>query len=100
MVDLVIRGARVCDGTGAPAEAADVAVADGRIVNVGVVRERGATEVDAAGLVCAPGFIDLHTHYDCQLFWDPEASPSPWHGGTTVGRGDGEASGSQNSWQS
>jgi N-acyl-D-aspartate/D-glutamate deacylase len=84
MTDLVVRGARVCDGTGAPGAEADVAVAGGRIVECGAVRARGATEVDGRGLVCAPGFIDLHTHYDCQLFWDPEASPSPWHGVTTV----------------
>jgi N-acyl-D-aspartate/D-glutamate deacylase len=84
MADLVIRGARICDGTGAPAEPGEIAVAGGRITTTGVVGERGTVEVDAAGLVCAPGFIDLHTHYDCQLFWDPEASPSPWHGVTTV----------------
>ncbi|HWP64436.1 MAG TPA: amidohydrolase family protein [Candidatus Limnocylindria bacterium] len=84
MADLVIRGARVCDGGGAPAREADVAVADGRIVECGAVRARGTDEVDAGGLVCAPGFIDVHTHYDCQLFWDTEASPSPWHGVTTV----------------
>src|SRR5262245_36587173 len=84
MADLVIRGALICDGTGAEAQRADVAVADARIVEHGVVREKGAVEVDGAGLVCAPGFIDLHTHYDCQLFWDSEASPSPWHGVTTV----------------
>jgi N-acyl-D-aspartate/D-glutamate deacylase len=84
MADLVIRGALVCDGTGADAARADVAVTDGRIVEHGVVQGRGATEVDGVGLVCAPGFIDLHTHYDCQLFWDADASPSPWHGVTTV----------------
>src|SRR5262245_19216023 len=80
MADLVIRGALVCDGTGADAARADVAVTHGRVVGHGVVQERGTTEVDGAGLVCAPGFIDLHTHYDCQLFWDADASPSPWHG--------------------
>jgi N-acyl-D-aspartate/D-glutamate deacylase len=84
MADLVIRGALVCDGTGAEATRADVAVSGGRIVEHGGVQGRGATEIDGAGLVCAPGFIDLHTHYDCQLFWDAEASPSPWHGVTTV----------------
>jgi N-acyl-D-aspartate/D-glutamate deacylase len=84
MADMVIRGATVCDGTGAPARRVDVALAGGRIEAVGDVSAKGAAVLDADGLVCAPGFIDLHTHYDCQLFWDASASPSPWHGVTTV----------------
>ncbi len=84
MADLVIRDALICDGTGRAVTRGDVAVAGDRVTAVGRVAERGATEVDATGLVVAPGFIDLHTHYDCQLFWDPSASPSPWHGVTTV----------------
>ena len=84
MADLVIRGALLCDGSGHEAARGDLAVTGDRIVAVGRVAERGAREVDGAGLALAPGFIDVHTHYDCQLFWDPQASPSPWHGVTTV----------------
>jgi len=84
MLDLVIRGARICDGSGTPAQIGDVGVREGRIAEIGTIGERGEREVDAGGLVCSPGFIDLHTHYDCQLFWDGEATPSPWHGVTTV----------------
>src|SRR3989442_12187456 len=82
--DLVIRGATLCDGTGPEPVRGDLAVAGDRIVAVGRVAERGTTEIAGADLVLAPGFIDLHTHYDCQLFWDPFATPSPWHGVTTV----------------
>jgi N-acyl-D-amino-acid deacylase len=84
MADLVVRGALLCDGSGAEAARGDLAVTGDRISAVGRVPERGAVELDGAGLALAPGFIDLHTHYDCQLFWDPSASPSPWHGVTTV----------------
>ncbi len=84
MADLVIRDALLCDGSGREAARGDLAVTGDRIAAVGRVAERGAREVDGAGLALAPGFIDVHTHYDCQLFWDPQASPSPWHGVTTV----------------
>jgi len=84
MADLVIRGALLCDGSGHEAARGDLAVTGDRIAAVGRVAEHGAREVDGAGLALAPGFIDVHTHYDCQLFWDPQASPSPWHGVTTV----------------
>ena len=84
MADLVFRGALLCDGGGGEAARGDLAVRGDRIAAVGRVPQRGDVELDAAGLVLAPGFIDVHTHYDCQLFWDPSASPSPWHGVTTV----------------
>jgi len=82
--DLVIRGGLVVDGTGAPGRHGDVAVQDGRLAEVGAVSGRGKREIEAAGLVIAPGFIDPHTHYDAQITWDPLASCSSWHGVTTV----------------
>lgn len=83
-MDLVLRGARVIDGTGAAPVRADVGISDGRIVAVGEVPESGAHTVDLDGLVLAPGFIDPHTHYDAQLLWDRDLTPSSWHGVTTV----------------
>lgn len=84
MFDVVIRNGLVVDGTGAPGRLADVAVQDGRIVAIGEVSESGAQEIDAQGLVVAPGFVDVHTHFDAQVFWDTTLSPSPLHGVTTV----------------
>ncbi|MGA3146289.1 MAG: amidohydrolase family protein [Acidimicrobiales bacterium] len=81
--DVVIRGGTLVDGSGAPGRPADVAVRDGRIAAIGQ-RLTGTTELDASGQVVAPGFIDIHTHYDAQVFWDPDLSPSSFHGVTTV----------------
>jgi N-acyl-D-amino-acid deacylase len=79
----VIRGGSVVDGTGAPARRADVAVRDGRVLDIGE-RLDGDRVLDASGDVVAPGFIDIHTHYDAQVFWDPALTPSCFHGVTTV----------------
>ena len=84
MFDVVIRNGLVVDGTGNPGRLADVAIRDGRIVAVGEVSDSGDREIDAEGFVVAPGFVDVHTHFDAQVFWDTTLSPSPLHGVTTV----------------
>jgi N-acyl-D-amino-acid deacylase len=81
--DVVIRGGTVFDGSGAPGRAADVAIAGGVIREIGL-KLRGDQELDASGCAVAPGFIDIHTHYDAQVFWDPALRPSSYHGVTTV----------------
>jgi N-acyl-D-aspartate/D-glutamate deacylase len=82
--DLLIKNARICDGSGGPSFTGSVAVRDGRIVAVGDVAGDAAESVDAGGLVLAPGFIDPHTHYDAQLVWDGLAEPALEHGVTTI----------------
>ena len=81
--DLVIKGGTVVDGTGAPGVRADVAISGDRIVEVGEGLS-GTRVLEADGHVVAPGFIDIHTHYDAQVFWDPALTPSSWHGVTSV----------------
>jgi N-acyl-D-aspartate/D-glutamate deacylase len=82
--DLLVRGGTLVDGTGAPGRPGDVGVRDGRIAAVGAVRGTADRTLDAGGLVVAPGFVDVHTHYDAQVFWDRMLTISPWHGVTSV----------------
>jgi len=80
----LIRGGCVVDGTGAPPKSADVLITNGKIAAVGRVDAAGATVVDADGLIVTPGWVDVHTHYDGQVYWDPLMTPSSWHGATTA----------------
>ncbi len=82
--DLVIKNGTVVDGTGAQPVQADIAVADGKIVEIGKITEGAKKVIDASDLTVTPGFIDHHTHYDAQICWDPLVSPSSWHGVTSV----------------
>jgi N-acyl-D-aspartate/D-glutamate deacylase len=84
MHDIVIRGGTVVDGSGGAPYRADVAIDGMRISVVGEVRQAGREEIDAAGRIVTPGFVDVHTHYDGQATWDAEMAPSSWHGVTTV----------------
>ena len=84
MVDLVIRGGTIADGKGGELYEADIAVTDGRIVEVGKVLAKGAEEIDAKGKLVTPGFVDMHTHYDGQVTWSHDITPSSENGVTTV----------------
>src|SRR5579864_6191385 len=84
MHDIVIRNGDVVDGTGSAPARADVAIDGDAITEIGVVPGRGAREIDAGGRLVTPGFVDVHTHLDAQLFWDPVASSSCFHGVTAV----------------
>jgi len=82
--DLIIRGGTVIDGTGSPARTADVAIDGTTVVEVGRVRDQAHREIDADGLLVTPGFVDIHTHYDAQIGWDPLATSSSYHGVTSI----------------
>jgi N-acyl-D-amino-acid deacylase len=84
MHDLVIRNGKIVDGTGAPAFVGDIAIDGDVIAGVGGEADAGRREIDASGLLVTPGFVDIHTHYDGQVTWDPYLSPSSWHGVTTL----------------
>ena len=84
MNDLVIRNGRIIDGTGRPGFVGDLAIDAGKIASVGGKAGPGRRELDASGLLMTPGWVDIHTHYDGQVAWDPYLSPSSWHGVTTL----------------
>ncbi len=83
-IETLIRGGLIVDGTGRAAFRGDLAIAGDQIVALGDVHESATRVIDAEGLIVAPGFWDIHTHYDVQLLWDPFATSSSWHGVTTV----------------
>ena len=84
MHDLVIRNGTLVDGSGAPKQEGDLAIDDGLISQVGGCVGEGRREIDAEGNLVTPGWVDIHTHYDGQVTWDPYLTPSCWHGVTTV----------------
>src|SRR5436309_8898020 len=84
MHDLVVRHGTIVDGTGAPPQEGDVAIDGDRLTRVGGTAGPARREIDARGLLVTPGWVDIHTHYDGQVTWDPYLTPSSWHGVTTV----------------
>src|SRR5580658_645487 len=83
-LDLIIRGGNVIDGSGGAARRADVGISDRKVVAIGKIEAHAEESIDADGKIVSPGFIDVHTHYDAQAFWDPSLSPSCFHGVTTI----------------
>ena len=84
MHDLVIKGGTVVDGTGEPGRTADIAITDGIVTEVGRVNELARETLDADGALVTPGFVDVHTHFDGQVTWDPLLTPTCWHGVTSI----------------
>ena len=82
--DIVIRGGSIVDGTGSEAVPGDLAIKDGLIAAIGKIDGEGAQEIDATGMIVSPGFVDIHTHLDAQIGWDPDMTPVSWHGVTTA----------------
>ncbi len=84
MLDLIIRNGQIIDGSGSPGFIGDLGIKDGRIAAIGRITEAAKETIDATGRVISPGFVDVHTHYDAQVFWDGTLSPSCYHGVTTI----------------
>ena len=82
-IDLIIRNGTIIDGSGRPGFVGDLAISGDTISEIGRVDAGAATQIDASGKIVAPGFVDPHTHYDAQLSWDQQVTPSSWHGVTT-----------------